>query len=532
MGTYLLHELGKALFLTALVSFGVNALIARQSAALKQEELARQEHETNAHFNQLTVGIDALQERVMSQTTQLVESVSSLEALREAGVQKVYSTRDDAAADLRAALDDRNATSIKIIGISLNDFLRDERPQLRSLWQAIKTRLLDAADNGGVTPKVQILLIDPRSRGAFLRAEAEQERDKDSTRLYEDVTVAVDLLNKLRRRLAESPSSIASLEVRLYRTAPILYLVRTSAVSFLQQYYFRPTHLQSIPIPVFRAGARAAHHGNGSSLHDELGFHFDWIWKHASIGLDDYLDGECHGHDHTAHRARIRNIYYDAGTSRKRILHLIRDPSNRRIWIKGISLRSFFRPDSELCAAIIEACRRRKTDVRILVIDPDSEQAKLRSFREHLIHAPRGARLEGFTPHDREHQRLYKETQETIEQIQFLCGELAKLSIPASFRAQAFSSAPEAFVFLTDTAAIVEQYHYGKIGREDGDVLGVLGGDVPVVEYEAFGASHVQDPYRIFEDHFKFVYDHCSRKIAECPSRETEKFGEAASAVS
>jgi hypothetical protein len=68
---------------------------------------------------------------------------------------------------------------------------------------------------------------------------------------------------------------------------------------------------------------------------------------------------------------------------------------------------------------------------------------------------------------------------------------------------------------LTDSSALVEQYHYGKIKPAEDDTMGrkILGGDVPVIEYErqAPRKNPLKDPYRIFEDHFRFVFDFSKR---------------------
>ncbi|MEV6605885.1 hypothetical protein [Kutzneria sp. NPDC051319] len=54
--------------------------------------------------------------------------------------------------------------------------------------------------------------------------------------------------------------------------------------------------------------------------------------------------------------------------------------AGERVWLQGISLKSFFewgKVNAALCRALDNG-----VDVRIL-LDPDSERAKFRSYREH-----------------------------------------------------------------------------------------------------------------------------------------------------
>src|SRR6202043_1995765 len=111
----------------------------------------------------------------------------------------------------------------------------------------------------------------------------------------------------------------------------------------------------------------------------------------------------------------------------------------------------------------------------------------------------------------------------SIAKIKTMLEDLSKSSENHKLKAALFRSAPEAFVLITDKAALVEQYHYGKIAATNVPANSrpnrILAGDVPVFEYgtsrgwpirdESESESEsdesrrdVMDPYRILRDHF------------------------------
>src|SRR5207247_1931421 len=89
----------------------------------------------------------------------------------------------------------------------------------------------------------------------------------------------------------------------------------------------------------------------------------------------------------------------------------------------------------------------RGVDVRVLVIDPVSEQAKIRSLREHLLQ--RGATVAGFTPRKHAEGKLYRDTTASINYIKnTFCNT-------PNFKGKKYYSASENFVFEHCSAGIV-----------------------------------------------------------------------------
>ena len=61
--------------------------------------------------------------------------------------------------------------------------------------------------------------------------------------------------------------------------------------------------------------------------------------------------------------------------------------AKRRVYIQGITLRSFF-DGKVLNRAINELVERGNVEIKILLLDPQSDQARYRSYREYLLNNP------------------------------------------------------------------------------------------------------------------------------------------------
>lgn len=515
---YILQEIGKGIIVTGLVSGAVKWYVTRQAVEFDRGVKELDEQKEQAFREESKKALSELRKEVTRQTDRMVASASSLASLQAAGIVRAFLTREEAAADIKSALVREGVTAIKLIGISLNDFVRDENSVLHSAIQELERRIARASQtrdgNGEVSQPVlsiQVLLIDPKSNGAFLRAHAEGEGVLAKPRLIEDVEYSIGYFKDLEELSRGGP---VQLQVRLYRYAPMLHLVWTPDVCFVQQYYFCSSHSAAIKVPVFKCERYAGTEVQTFSAIDDLEFHFDWLWKYASISASEYRDNHLDGVDKAIRKANIQNIYYDPGKSQQRILRLIAQ-TQKILYIKGVSLHSFFR-HGDLFTAIINACKRGVT-VKVLLVEPNCEEARYRSFREYRI-LHKQATLAEFTDSIQKNERLYSDT---VASIQFI-EKQRKLHDLNTLDARLYFSAAEAFCLLTDESVIVEQYHYGTISPDPYESS--LGGDVPVIEYKNFtaededihlltGRDKVKDPYLLFKDHFNFVFEHCSKGL-------------------
>jgi len=515
---YILQEIGKGIIVTGLVSGAVKWYVTRQAVEFDRGVKELDEQKDEAFREESKKALSELRKEVTRQTDRMVASASSLASLQAAGIVRAFLNREEAAADIKSTLVREGVTAIKLIGISLNDFVRDENSVLHSAIQELERRIDRASrtrDGRGEVSEpvlsIQVLLIDPKSNAAFLRSHAEGEGVLAKPRLIEDVEYSIGYFRDLEELSRGGP---LQLQVRLYRYAPMLHLVWTPDVCFVQQYYFCSSHSAAIKVPVFKCERYAGTEVQTFSAINDLEFHFDWLWKYASISASEYRDNHLDGVDTAIRKANIQNIYYDPGKSQQRILRLI-ERTQKILYIKGVSLHSFFR-HGDLFTAIINAYKRGVT-VKVLLVEPNCEEARYRSFREYRI-LHKQATLAEFTETIQKNERLYSDT---VASIQFIKKQ-RKLHDLNNLNARLYFSAAEAFCLLTDESVIVEQYHYGTISPDPYESS--LGGDVPVIEYKNFtpededihlltGRDKVKDPYLLFKDHFNFVFEHCSKGI-------------------
>lgn len=321
--------------------------------------------------------------KISEQTDKMIVSASSLDSMQKADVIRFYESRNKASEDIKDDIQDANITLLRIIGISLNDFLRPGHPIFHEAWKTIE-HYITKQQLPQAPIDIKLLLIDPTCYGAYHRSKAEEtDHVGIAGRLEDDVLDSIKTLHDLEQQAKQNQIQF---EVKLYRTPPILYLVQTNFVSYVQQYYFWPQHNLNLNIPVIRYQGRSSSETQGHSMHDEMKFHFGYLWNNCSVSTHNYLKEYNIGCDEAIRKANIENIYYDLDLCKQRILHLM-NKTQRYLWIKGVTLNSFFKT-GELFNTFCQVAMKKGLEVKILLIDLESKQAKFRSFREHLLKNP------------------------------------------------------------------------------------------------------------------------------------------------
>jgi hypothetical protein len=419
---------------------------------------------------------------------------------------------------MRRDLEAQDLRSIRIIGISLNDFLRNDQHQsLHSVWKLILSYV-----RGDRKPQsaldVRILVIDPNCYGALLRSFGEIREDDDlAGRLDQDVTATArrlaDLKAEAATRSAANPEIAVTFDFRLYRVAPTVFMVSTDKAAYMQPYYFWPKRQFETSMPVMRFETPFGR----EAMED----HFELLWRFASVDGVSWLNAHEIGLERGSYESGVVNLFTDQQQGYGRLCWLI-EHARERVYILGISLKSFFEPGS-LFAAVQRAIARPGVDVRILLLDPDGTQAKYRSFREHQFadHCDREyQRYEeyGGNPECHRESTLAQDTRASIRHIQ----AIERRDSTSGFRLKLYDASPTCFLMVADDRALVEQYHYGKYvpgGRTER--LGappILGKDMALVE---FARTREDDPlidlagtrssYDLLLNHFNFVFDACAR---------------------
>jgi hypothetical protein len=255
-------------------------------------------------------------------------------------------------------------------------------------------------------------------------------------------------------------------------------------------------------------------HSGFQSYHRELEFHFKWIWKYYSTDIAEYARNKSIGIDKGIIDAGIRNVYYDSETCKDRIISLINNTKDI-LWIRGVSLRSFFMPGGEIYDALRKKYVESGSDIdmRIILIDMASESAKKRSFREYKINdGP--LEYDAFNKRIYEEQKLYADTKQTLNYIEIFQRECNRMTGERKKKIEVRVSGedPEGFFFFTDRSVLVEQYHFGKLKQDSSGQK--LGGEVPVFEFVNKGRA---EQYTLYRSHFEYLYTTLSR---EPPQRE------------
>jgi hypothetical protein len=422
----------------------------------------------------------------------LQRQVASIRVMETCNLVAIYPSRDAAAATIRQAIS--SSQDVWLMGISLNEFYRQEYGAFRDAWDELVKGIRDGRK------KARVLLIDPYSHGAVLRSYAETHGSAGvQDRLEGDVRGAAKLLHEIRGELGKKASD---LDVRVYRLAPTAFICRTDAFTFTQQYYFWRKRLPGCPIPVFEYRKRGKGH-DGVCIHCELEQHFEFIWKHGSIPLDTislsdpsvcpvhhFWPRPSRGLDWGAHASGMEAVFVDRDRPAFRMQEEI--SRSKHVCIQGITLKAFF-DDSALAKLLERRVPSRKDcvdskqsedsqhGVRVLVLDPDCEQATVRAYREFQLNTPGGTcSLDEFRNKHYHQSRLWTDLQATIGKLKQMKG----------IHSRKYDTAPHLFVLIGDDAAFVEQYTYGKLMRASPtEEEVILGSDMPLIEY-----SNVIDP--------------------------------------
>jgi hypothetical protein len=448
----------------------------------------------------------------------LLATSESLQALAHRGITRVYAGRAEASIDIRTDLTDGSNQEIRIIGVSLNDFVRGT-DQLEQAWVSIRDVILGRRhiDDLRRGLHIRVMLIDPRCHGAILRSRGEMREPTGHPveRLRSDVDAAAKELHHLQKEAAsEGTRTGVTFECRLYRLPPILFLCWTDATCYVQQYHFWTSRDNSTPIPVMKY-RRLSETEAGYSYHQQMASHFDWIWQHASVALHDYLYDAAIGTDEGLNECGLANIYTD-DRGKDRMVHLL-GAATRRVTIQGISLHSFFAPGPlfEAIAKLVDEGRVSSVDV--LLLDPNCDQARIRSYRERLL--VDDTTYEQYVKEGlHEKSDLYLDTQRTAAHIQTWLQRIAR-GKPAGWtpciNVRFYSSAPACFALRIDDRVLVEQYHYGK-GVNSGRAI--LGKDMPTLEYEQNVSPLYKELVDPLRNPFELLVDHLNFVIAESTS--------------
>jgi len=431
-----------------------------------------------------------------------------ISSLNKIGIANMYFDLGHAAPALVEALNHPSTTEVRLLGVSLDDFVRPgEHADLYRAWRVVE----DQVKRGRPTHPhdmlvVKVLLLDPNSMGAQLLCHdlTLTGRREQMSRLRNDIDYVSRRLTQLTQLEPDSQTRV-TLELRFYRVLPQLFLCATDQSAFSHAYIV-PRIGESAPAgPVFQLES-------GSALYNGMLAHFDLIWQSAAVPAQaarrDFADGT----DRGIHQSGICNIYTDSSRARERIVRLM-ETAQRRIWIQGISLYPMLL--SSVTRAIEDAIQRDGVEIRLLILDPDCGQAVTKSFQEHVSTSRHSDVVESWRQYREDpaiHRRsqLYNMIRESIRRAM----EIGAHADPARYQVRLYDSAPGSYLLLVDDRVLVEQYHYGEESRRHRSPL-ELAEEMPLVEYEMTPSDLFRNdakarPFSVLENHFNFIFSQLS----------------------
>lgn len=510
---FLIREIGKGFLTAAVITIFLKIVIERQYREIENEFVQYIKDDISATLSNL-------KKEINENLQNLFHASASLEAMSQSGIFRIYPSRRIASEDIATDLIAPNTTKIRLIAISLNDFVRGDQPVLNRAWQEIEQYIRGYKD----LPKknknldIKILIIDPECLGAQLRSRGEcRDQCPPPGRLRTDVFETAEYLLELIKICEKNHSNPKiSISFRLYRLPPILFLCQTDNVSYVHQYHFWAARNNDVPIPVFRY-TDIPQGRISKSLHREMTDHFDWIWSEASIGPDEFLRAKSVGTEKVIYQSGAVNIFNDPKIARQRIIWQI-NHAKKKLYIQGISLNSFFNiKEPDIFTPIRRLLMNNEIEIKVLLLNPESEQAKIRSYREHLFKDSKISFYEyKANPKLHINSKLYRETVETITTIRDTIMNINK----GKFSAKIYDTSPSCFNLIVDDYAMVEQYHFGKIIPDDfsSDEQIILGKDMPLFEYSIpsnlYESTLVRSPLMLLNNHFDFVFNECSSELS------------------
>jgi hypothetical protein len=360
-----------------------------------------------------------------------------------------------------------------------------------------------------------------------------------------------------------------SFQGRLYTVSPIMSIYHTDKVSYIQPYYYWDSRKPITRyIPMLRCVTKEnSDKGNIDSvrmIHYEIEHHFNWIWDYASVPAETYRDGGFHGVDLGLYQAGAVNVFNNSDDAGQRIIYLLKN-AKRRVYIQGITLRTFFGASSPMDRPVARMVQREmenlilrandeNLEIKVLLLNPRSDQAIFRSYREYRLECDRfnktavtlaDYRAEKANQKHQDHT-LFRDTITSLENIEYMAQKL-KPTAKQRFQYALYSSAPACFILIVDDYVLVEQYHYGKsvsgarhtssTSETDPVIPIILGKDMPKIEFvkepsSIFTASqnpaqstYVENAFRLLEDHFNFVFKHCSEPTVVAHYSEDKSVG-------
>jgi hypothetical protein len=164
---------------------------------------------------------------------------------------------------------------------------------------------------------------------------------------------------------------------------------------------------------------------------------------------------------------------------------------------------------------MLRLLRNPDIDTRVLILDPDSDQAIRKSYRDYLLDQ------DGSTPidyakyaqdrHLHNASQIYDRLRHSAQRFRSMSAKAAG----ANFQVRQYACAPTSYILIADDHALIEQFHYGKPVDANDSIQAQLqlAREMPLIEYirpgsDLFPRKPGLNPLAVIEDHFTQVFEH------------------------
>jgi Helix-turn-helix domain len=451
-----------------------------------------------------------LTEKAARSALDLHSRTASEAVLTRVGASGFFTDTEDMATEMSRALADPSLTEVRLLGLSLSNWFGGRGRHRGTDWpgQRLERLLLGKeagpARTGGI--RVRVLLIDPSCLGLrLLTYGAGRDTSEELERLRNEIGETAQHLSRLSGDIARHTSN--SLQLRFSRTVPPFFLFATQQSAFTRPYY------QGLATDSDASAAAAVwHFSTDSSPYQATCRHFDTVWDADSVPSDELLRHKSIGTDRGISESGIVNIYTNRVSAQERIEWLVAHAKDR-VWVQGVSLSHHLNPPLE--EIMLSLLRRPSVDTRVLILDPDSDQAVRKSYRDYLLDQKDGAAAD-YASYAQD-KDCHKSSL-IYEKLRYSTQRFARMSAGAAagnFHVRHYACAPTSYVLIADHHALIEQFHYGKpVSAEDSIQAQLqLAREMPLIEYARpesvlFKSKPWFNPTAVIEDHFSQVFQH------------------------
>ena len=517
-------------FLTGAVGAALFDLLIKRPQEERRAKVATQSDVTEVRgaIEQNSQAIDNLEQKFV-EVAQFVQQHAKAAPLAESNVADMFATRALAGAAMRDAVLHSDVSEIRILGISLNEFLNNTHD---SAWSTIHKYLTGSLPppKGIKTLSVKVLVCDPKSLAShLLNVPNPSAQDSPATATSNEEHKSVQeadfehVLARLRPLLNPPgfDGHAVTLEFRVYRDFPPNFLFAVGRTVFVQPYYLHNYGSERPHMPVLK-------YDPNSAMSAALVNQFDLMWVKASASPGNMIEDKPVRIDGGAARTGIMELYTNAHMAIAQLERLMRS-AQRRVFVQGISLVPFIR--GELNDVFIEAVNRKDVTVRVLILDPRSEAAKQKTFARYESTGDERAKAGWLAYGEAEagrygpHQSsdIYDNIRNSLISFMRVARD-ANRDVPGKVQVRLCNSV-EAFIMVADDYVLYEPYHFGNefnLTYPSQTPL-QLAGNMPLVEFhpprpDPFlprRGTNVSSPVEVCVSHFERVFTQFSMDVPD-----------------